>query len=147
MRTAILLSLLALAPAAARAEVTCWITMPSDPAHPYRYDKTIFQTDLAESVGPQTTLFAFVKEDRSVVKMERDEFYATKDLSAIDGAVYFSLQHAAEQDYLIGYGHVDASNKEEPLQITAFMTGGIGPQGFSLSTWKERLIARCNLKK
>lgn len=94
---------------------------------------------------PQTTQFAFVKPDLSVVRMERDEFYALKDLSAIDGATYYSLRHAGQEDYLIGYGHVNAANPEGHLEITSYMTGGLSPNGFSLTGFKERLLVCCAL--
>ena len=145
MRILFALASLFLAPAFAQAAEDCSLITPGDAAHPNRYDKYLITVTLAEEAGPQTTQFVFLKKDQSIVKMGRDEFYAEKDLSALDGALYFTLQHAYAEEYLISFGHVDAAKHE--LETVSYTTGALARNGLSLTAWKERVLASCHIRK
>jgi hypothetical protein len=145
MRLLLALATLSLAPSLAQAAVDCSIITPGDAAQPNQYNKYLTTITLAEEAGPQTTQFVFVKADQSIVKMGRDEYYARKDLSDLDGVLYFTLQHASPGEYLLSFGHVDAANRD--LDTVGYSTGGLAGNGVSLTAFKERMLAMCYVRK
>lgn len=145
MRLLLALSALFLAPAFAHAAVDCSIITPGDAAHPNQYNKYLTTVTLAEEAGPQTTLFVFVKKDQSIVTMARDEFYARKDFSELDGALYFTLQHAYAEEYLISFGFMNAADRN--AESVSYTTGALSSHGLTLTAWKERMLAHCYTRK
>ncbi|RYZ95069.1 MAG: hypothetical protein EOP11_25510 [Proteobacteria bacterium] len=147
MRTLLALAALSLlTPAFAEAGVNCRFITPSDPVnHANSYDKTFHTVALPQEFGAQTTQFVFVKSDFTVSQMGRDEFYDTKDFSALNGATYFTVQHADAAKYLLSYGKVDTT-AENNLAIVAHASGGLADR-FSLTAWAEKIHVSCQDEK
>ncbi|RZA00734.1 MAG: hypothetical protein EOP11_17990 [Proteobacteria bacterium] len=147
MRSLLTLAALSLfAPAFAEAAVTCHFITPSDPVDgAYRYDKTFHSVTLNDEFGPQTTQFVFVKSDFTVSQLSRDEFYASKDLSALNGVTYFTVQHAAAAEYLISHGKIDTASPYN-TSIISYATGGLADR-FTLTAWAEKILVSCQQEK
>ena len=131
----------------AQANVLCSLIVPADMSQPNIYNKEILTTPLADEVGVETSIIAFIKADGTASKLTLTEFQAKKDFSDVDGATYFAFQHAEEAEYLISYGTIDAKLPAPSTVPRAFITGAFADFGLNLTAEDKKITAHCDVQK
>ena len=93
------------------ANVTCSL-VASDPANQNVYDIQLATISLSPSNNQDDVQFAYIKPDRTVVRLTYKEVKNKKDFSDLDHSTFYTFELMTNDDLQIGVGDVDVSRKD-----------------------------------